>query len=168
MNPDQPSLIKKLRRLALLKSLLLANKFDKLARLGELKALEEHKYLGGLSKLAELGSVTEELKLQLLLRIAVDIKRYAALCVAATGGQQETAVTAQASSRALFTRSKVLTVPSRNTSFFQTSAPKKKMHPALQVRKVTLLKALARVSRKKVGPSGMGVSKGNSILARTT
>lgn len=168
MNPDQHSLIKKLRRLALLKSLLLANKFDKLARLGELKALGEHKYLGGLSKLAELGSVTEELKLQLLLRLAVDIKRYATLCVAAPNGQQETAVTARASSRALFTRSKVLTVTGRSTSFFQPSAPKKKMHPALHARKVTLLKALARVSRKKVGPRSMGVSKGNSILARTT
>lgn len=155
-------MIKKLRRLALFKSLLLGNKFNKLTRLGELNALGDHKYLGGLNRLVELGSFTEELKLQLLLRLATDIKRCASLCAAPPDVQPQLAVTARVSPRAVFTHSKPSATPGRDTAFFQSNTARKGLTSSFRARKLALLKILTQQENKKVASRPLG---NKSVLA---
>lgn len=163
---DRSLLIKKLHRLALFKSLLLGNKFNKLTRLGELNALGDHRYLGGLNRLVELGSFTEELKLQLLLRLATDIKRCAALCAASPAVQPQLAVTARVSSRVVFTHSKPSATPGRDTAFFQSSATRKSLAPSLRARKLALLKVLTQQGNKKVASGPLGNRPVPALLSR--
>lgn len=154
-----------MRRLSLFKKLLRGNKFNKLARLGELNALGEYAYLADLGKLFELGSFTNELKQQILLKLAVDIKLYAALC--AQGSLQRDqlyAATTHTSRRAFFVYRKLPVVFGRDATFFQSDAPKVKVLPQRVLRKKALLRVLNNV---KTAPSRVGVKQDSIALIRT-
>lgn len=166
-NPDKALLIKKLRRLSLLKTLLLTNKFNKLARLGELKALGDYKYLGELSKLSALGSVTEELKAQLLLNIAIDIKHCAALCVTTHSVQQQTALTTHSNVRTLLTYNKGPIVPGKDAAFFQPYTEEKRRNPFLRAKNLALVNALTKTKNKLVTRRQDDTGLVNRVLART-
>lgn len=150
INFEQTKLIKKLRRLSLFKKLLQGNKLGKLARLGALNALGEYKHLGNLSSLAVLGPISGELKQQLLLQLATDIKFCASLCATHTAVQQHPAVTTRVSTRALLARKPRVSTPDHDQTFFHVEIPKKRVTRALKVRKLTLLRGLAQVKTKRV------------------
>jgi hypothetical protein len=164
----QTILIRKMRRLVLIKRLLRGNKFSKLARLGELNALgEEYSALASLGTLFELGGFTEELKKQLLVQLAAEIKLCAILY--AQGVPEATpveAITTSASARVLFTYNKPSVIFGRDPNFFiSDTAPVQTS--ALQVlQKTVLLKALATAKTKKSVAARVASNGSNTILAR--
>lgn len=154
-----------MRRLSLLKKLLRGNKFNKLARLGQLNALGEYTYLADLGKLFELGSFTNELKQQILLKLAVDIKLCASLCAqGALQHDQLYAATMHASRRAFFVYKKLPVVFGRDATFFQSDAPKVKVLHRQVLRKKALLRVLNSV---KPSPERTVAKQGNIALIRT-
>lgn len=154
-----------MRRLSLLKKLLRGNKFNKLARLGQLNALGEYTYLADLGKLFELGSFTNELKQQILLKLAVDIKVCASLCAqGALQRDQLYAATTHASRRAFFVYKKLPVVFGRDATFFQSDAPKVKVLHRQVLRKKALLRVLNNV---KPSSERIVAKQDNIALIRT-
>lgn len=158
---DCELLAKKMRRLSLLKKLLRGNKFSKLARLGELNALGDYTYLADLGKLFELGSFTNQLKQQILLKLATDITLCATLCARSNFLlKQPTAFTTRKSHRVLFVYRKPPVVFGRDKTFFQSDTPKVKVARTRVLRKKVLLRTLIPA---KTSP----LKRSNIILART-
>lgn len=147
--PERVTLAKKMRRLFLIKSLLQRNKFTKLARLGELGVLEEYACLGKLGELFLLGGLTDELKEQLLLKLAIDIKLCASRYVSyAEPASPVLAATMHTGPRIALVYNSVPPASGRDPEFFQVDGPATKVAPKDRLRVTALLRGLTRVRGK--------------------
>jgi len=163
---DQKLLAKQLHRLYLIKKLLLGNKFSKLSRLGELNALGEYKYLENLGKLFALGFYSNELKQQLLLKLAAAIKLCATRCVTKPSTQLQHAVTKHVAPRVLVTYRKPPVIFGRDPEFFFVTAAKKIVTNVKRVQKLALLKVLAQRKNKKFSATQVTGALTNPFLTR--
>ena len=147
---SRAALAKKIRRLHLFKSLLSGNKFTKLARLGELNALGEYKYLEKLDELFTIGALSKELKEQLLLKLATAIKLCAALYVSSdTQAESLSAITTRVSPRTVLCNKKETPVFGGDPEFFQSDVPEVKASPSIMLRRSVYLRSLVRSRGKK-------------------
>lgn len=167
-NLVQTALIRKMRRLSLIKKLLRGNKFSKLARLGELNALgEEYSALAFLGTLFGLGGFTEELKQQLLVQLATEIKLCATLCAhRASQPAPVDAITTSTSTRTLFTYTNPPVVFGRDPDFFISDTVPVRAPAGQVLQKTTLLEVLSNTKTKK-SAAALVTSKGsNFVLTR--
>ena len=159
-------MVKKIRRLILIKKLLRGNKFGKLARLGQLNALEEdYKSLASLGTLSAFGGFTDKLKRDLLLLLTKDISLYAMLCRLKTTHPATTYAAADhVSARTLLTYSKPPVTFGRDPNFFISDTVAPRISPSQILRKSALLKVL---KPRKGTTRSPAVKSGNVILTRS-
>lgn len=103
----------------------------------------EHTYLANLGKLFDLGSFTNELKQQLLLKLALDIKLCATLLTHDNVDHTPLGVTETVANRTLFVYKKQPTTFGRDPEFFQSDDIGTKITPHQVTRQKALLRAVA-------------------------